>query len=121
MGGSFAIDWRLIGSVLFGLFFAGVAYNFFVDKLDERKVGYLAPLVVGGVILTLIGMAFVSWQSALLALACFVVTGTPMYIGEAVRNIRKREKALNIQRMIAECEAEKIEEIANQIENNDQG
>ncbi len=119
MGGTFVIDWRLIGSVLFGLFMFGCSFNFFVGALEDKKNGYLALLVSAGFGIILIGVAIVSWQSAVWVLACSAAAGIPMIIGEAYRSIQIREKGLRIQRLIAKAEAEKIEAIANQID--DQG
>lgn len=116
MGGYFVTDWRLIGSILFGLFMFGIAFNYFVDHLNGLKDGYLSLLVVAGVGITLIGVAIISWQAAVLVLACFAASGIPMIIGEIARNIQMREKALRIQRLIAEADVEKINEIANQLE-----
>ena len=108
MGGSFALDWKLIGSVLFGLFMYGCAYNAFVGSLEGRKDGYLAMLVAAGVGITLIGVAIISWQAAVLVLACFAASGIPMIIGEISRTIQKRERALRVQRLIAEAEMKDI-------------
>ena len=121
MGGLFVIDWKLIGSILFGLFMFGWAYDAFVGALQERKDGYLAMLVAAGVGITLVGVAIISWQAALLVLACFAASGIPMIVGEISRSIKMRDKALRMQRLIAEVDAEKIEKIAKQIEAHDQG
>lgn len=93
-----ALDWQLIGVTLAGLFFFGLAFNGLVNALDERKSGYVSLLVAGGVLITLGGVAIVSWQCALLALAMFAASGTPMIIGEAARAVRKREAALRVLR-----------------------
>ena len=118
MGDLIVIDWKLIGSVLFGLFMFGCSFNALVDYLKDRSDGYLAMLVTAGVGITLIGAAIISWQAAVLLLACFAASGIPMIIGEIARSIQMREKALRRQRLIAEADAEKIENIARQIENN---
>src|SRR3972149_9255178 len=102
MGAEIAIDWRLLGSVLFGLFCFGVLWNSLVDWLRERKEGYVSLMVVGGVLVTLGGIAFISWPAAILGLAAFVASGLPMVIGEIVRTIQKREMTLRIPQMIAE-------------------
>ena len=101
-GAEIAIDWRLLGSVLFGLFMFGLMFNGLVDWLGERKEGYVSLMVVGGVLVTLGGIAFISWPAAILGLAAFVASGLPMVIGEIVRTIKKREMTLRIQQMIAE-------------------
>jgi ACR3 family arsenite efflux pump ArsB len=99
----------------------GIAFNYFVDQLNGRKDGYLSLLVAAGVGVTLIGVAIISWQAAVLVLACFTASGIPMIIGEISRNIQMREKALRMQRLIAEADAECIEKIVKQIANHDQG
>jgi hypothetical protein len=102
MGIEFAVDWKLWGAVMFGLFMFGLIFNGLVEWLGERKEGYVSLMVVGGVLVTLGGIAFISWPAAILGLAAFVASGLPMVIGEIVRTIKKRETALHIQRMIAE-------------------
>src|SRR3990172_6568261 len=71
-GAEMAIYWRLLGSVLFGLFMFGLMFNGLVDWLGERKEGYVSLMVVGGVLVTLGGIAFISWPAAILGLAAFV-------------------------------------------------
>lgn len=89
-----AIDWRLIGAILAGLFFFGLAYNALVQVLGDRKDGYTAFLVVAGVLVTLCGLALVSWEYALLALSLFAASGAPMILGDIYRSIQRRDKAL---------------------------
>ncbi|MCK4826166.1 hypothetical protein KA005_61045 [bacterium] len=108
MGGHLVIDWKLLGTILFALFWFGCAFNAFVDFLRDRSDGYLSMLVAVGVGITLIGVAIISWQAAVLVLVCFTASGIPMIIGEIARSISKREKALRIQRLIAEVEAKDI-------------
>ena len=71
----------------------GVAYNALVAYL-EREVpehGYTAFLVVGGVMATLIGAAFiVGLTSTLLIGLCFIASGLPMIIGSVWRWLRRR-------------------------------
>ena len=88
------LDWRLIGSLAFALFMFGLAYNGLVHALGERKEGYTGVLVVGGVLVTLLGVAIISWQAAFLALCAFVVSGTPMLIGDIGRHIWRRDQAI---------------------------
>lgn len=98
IGCSQAVDWRLIGAILAGLFMFGVAYNALVHHLGNKKEGYSAILVVGGVLITLGGLALISWQCALLAVAMFAASGLPMVIGDIYRSIRRREQALQVLR-----------------------
>lgn len=97
-----AIDWPLMGAVVFGLFMFGIAYNALVGWIGERKEGYTSLLVVGGVLITLLGAAIVSWQAALWIVLCFSASGIPMIIGDILRYIHKREKALAEQRQMIE-------------------
>ena len=90
---SFAVDWRVLSAVLFGLLMFGVAFNYWVGLLGEKKEGYTALLVVIGVGMTLIGVAIVSWQSALLVLLAFAASGTPMIAGDIYRAVKAREEA----------------------------
>lgn len=94
IGCSGAVDWRLIGAIWGGLFFFGLSFNALVHALGSRHDGYTSLLVAGGVLITLLGLALVSWQCALLALAMFAASGTPMIVGEVYRAIRKREEVL---------------------------
>src|SRR5512139_4211041 len=89
-----AIDWRLIGVTLMALFMFGWAFDALVTHLGDKKEGYTSLLVVGGVLATLLGVALISWQCALLTLAMFTASGTPMIIGEVIRAIHKREQVL---------------------------
>src|SRR4030067_1849483 len=97
VGAEIGIDWVLLGSVLFGLFCFGVLWNSLVDWLGERKEGYVSLMVVGGVLVTLGGIAFISWPAAILGLATFVASGMAIVIGGIGRTIKKREMTLRIQ------------------------
>jgi len=88
-----AIDWRLIGAVLAGLVLFGTSYNAWMTQLADRKEGYVALLVAGGVAMTLAGVAFLDLRAALLALVCFAASGTPMIIGDILRYVDRRETA----------------------------
>ncbi|NOZ27989.1 MAG: hypothetical protein GXP39_08055 [Chloroflexi bacterium] len=83
----------------------GIAYNAMVEYL-EREVpehGYTSFLVVGGVMVTLIGAAFiVGLIPALLVSLCFIASGLPMIIGSVWRWLRQRriDRSLSIREMI---------------------
>lgn len=94
IGSTPALDGRLIGAVLAGLFFFGLAYNALMHYLDGKKDGYTAFLVVAGVLITLGGAALISWQAAVLCLVCFVASGIPMIVGDIYRAIKRREQAI---------------------------
>lgn len=89
-----ALDWRLIGAIAAGLFFFGWSYNALMHALSERKDGYTALFVVGGVLVTLTGLALIDWRCALLAVTLFAASGLPMVIGDMYRAIRKRDRIL---------------------------
>jgi uncharacterized integral membrane protein len=89
-----ALDWRLIGAIAAGLFFFGLSYNALMHALGERKDGYTALFVVGGVLVTLTGLALIDWRCALLALTLFVASGLPMVIGDMYRSIKKKDAIL---------------------------
>lgn len=88
------VDWRLIGTVLFALVMFGAAYNALMARLGDDKEGYTALFVALGVGVTITGVAIVSWHAALLALASFAASGSPMIIGSVYRYIRKRNSEL---------------------------
>jgi len=71
----------------------GIGYNALVERL-EREIpdhGYTSILVVGGVVVTLIGAAFlVGLTNALLVGLCFAASGLPMIAGSMYRFIRRR-------------------------------
>jgi hypothetical protein len=89
-----AADWRLIGAIWVGLFFFSLGYNWLMHVLGERKDGYTALFVVGGVLVTLVGLALIDWRCALLALTLFAASGLPMVIGDMYRAMRKRDRIL---------------------------
>jgi uncharacterized membrane protein (DUF485 family) len=109
---TFVTDWRLIGMAALFLVTFGVAYNWWVGSLANRKEGYVAMLVAIGVAVTLGIVAVISWQSALLVLGAFVASGTPMIVGDIVRSIRMREQAIKYQR-------HQIERMAAEIQHDD--
>ncbi len=80
-------------AVLAALAVFGIGYNALIERL-EREVpdhGYTSFLVVGGVIATLAGAAFlIGLVDALLAGLCFVASGLPMIIGSVYRSIQRR-------------------------------
>ena len=89
-----ALNGQLIASLLFGLVMFGLAYNGLVQALGERKEGYTGLLVVGGVLVTLLAVAILAWQIALLMLVAFAASGTPMLIGDIGRHIWRRDQAI---------------------------
>jgi len=82
-------------AVFFALWVFGIFYNFLVAWAESR--GYLEGFTwlaaAIGVLVTLAGIAIISWQCALLALAAFCFSGFPMAAGAIWRYIKLREKA----------------------------
>lgn len=76
------------------LFFFGIGYNWFVGWLERKGYheGYVAFLVMGGVIVTLGAVAVFDPDGALIALGAFLASGTPMIVGSVTRYIRERER-----------------------------
>lgn len=91
---SIRADFSQILAVLLGLFLFGVLYNLWVEYLINRKYveGYMSLVVAGGVGLTLIGLAILSWQLTVMAILGFTASGIPMIIGSFVRYIRMRAR-----------------------------
>ena len=83
-----------------GLIIFGVGYNALVAWLERQGYdeGYTAFLVVGGVLVTLVAVALVNWQAAMLVLAAFTLSGTPMIMGGWWRHVRARKHAQELLR-----------------------
>lgn len=101
------IMWSHFGSIVavYGLLFLfGFLYNRFVEWLEKNNYdeGYTAFLVVGGVAVTLMGLALLDWQAALVALGAFAVSGFWMVVGSCQRHMQARrtaQKALRERRL----------------------
>lgn len=95
IGGTSDVNWAAIGFVCTLLFLFGVGYNHLVMYLERKHYdeGYTALLVVVGVAITLIGVAILFWQAAVITLLCFAASGLPMIVGSAWRHVQLREKA----------------------------
>ena len=81
--------------VLIGLLIFGVLYNWAVEWLECRGYdeGYTSFLVVVGVLVTLVGVALLDWQAALLTVVAFVCSGVPMILGSWWRHVQARRRA----------------------------
>jgi len=93
-----ALDLRLFCAVAWGLLAFGVVFNDFVTRAGEHKDGYTWLLVVVGVLVTLLGVALISWQAAVLTLIAFVASGIPMIVGDVARYVGARRDAMARQR-----------------------
>lgn len=89
------LDYGVIAAVFLGLLLFGVGYNAFVAWVERRGYteGYLSLIVAVGVAMTLVGVAVLSIQAALLALGAFIATGTPMIVGSILRYIQARDRS----------------------------
>lgn len=80
-----------LAQVLLLLVLAGVLYDrFIVDVIEKQHppLGVTAWEVVGGVLFTLVGFAFLAGVEAfLLALLCFAASGIPMILGSRARHV----------------------------------
>ncbi len=78
----------------------GALYNVAVSWLEQRGYaeGYVSLLVVGGVSGTLLIIAIIDWQAALLVFLAFCCSGFPMVIGSIYRHVRARERGQDAQR-----------------------
>lgn len=89
-----------VGLVAVVLVLAGFLYNEWVEYLESKRYteGYLAFVVALGVVMTLVGVAFLLWQAALIALGAFICTGMPMIVGSVIRHVRRREEEQRAER-----------------------
>jgi len=79
--------------VIAGLFLFGLIYNAFVAWLERQghDRGYTAFLVVGGTLITLVGLWVVTdLETVILTLICFAASGLPMILGSVGRHVRER-------------------------------
>lgn len=83
------LDYGTIAAVFFGLLLFGVGYNAFVAWLERRGYteGYLSLIVSFGVAMTLVGVAILNIQAALITLGAFIASGTPMIIGSKEKRL----------------------------------
>lgn len=86
-----ATEFDNVVRVLIVLAFVAVLYDRFVVDVIERhlpSLGMTAWEVVGGVLFTLVGFAFLAGVEAfLLALLCFAASGIPMILGSRARHL----------------------------------
>ena len=87
------LDSSAILAVFFALVIFGILYNNLVMWLENHNYaeGFLSLIVAGGVLGTLVGVAILSIEAALITLGAFVATGTPMIVGSISRYIKARE------------------------------
>lgn len=109
MSSEIRLDSGTIAAVYLGLALFGVGYNALVEWLERKGYteGFLSLIVALGVAITLIGVAVLSVQAAILTLLAFTASGTPMIAGSILRYLRAREEARK--QMI--IETKRLEEI----------
>jgi hypothetical protein len=100
---TFQLDFSVVLALFFGLALFGVGFNALVSWLENNGFleGFTWLAVVFGVLVTLGGVAVVSWGSALLALGCFAASGSPMALGAILRYVRARKDAQMQTRRVA--------------------
>ncbi len=78
----------------------GALYNVAVGWLEGNGYaeGYVSLLVIGGVSGTLLVIAIIDWQAALLVFLAFCCSGFPMVLGSIWRHVRSRERGQDAQR-----------------------
>jgi len=84
--------WQVIGAVAAALLISSWAFNLWITAHEERHgytSGQTARLVVIGVLMTLGGIALVSWPAALIAFCGFICTGPFMIFGEHDRELAR--------------------------------
>lgn len=89
------IDSGVIAPVFGALFIAGFFYNLFTHWIQRKGYdeGYTALLVVGGVGMTLVGIALLSREAALIVLGAFSASGFWMVMGSIWRYAQRRERS----------------------------
>ncbi len=94
------LNWGLIGAVWGALLVFGFVYNLAVAWAERQGYaeGYTAMLVVGGTLVTLLGVAVVDWRAALLALGAFFASGFWMVVGSWWRHVQARRRAQDLAR-----------------------
>ena len=87
-------DFSLILAILAVLVLFGILYNSLIGWAERKHYleGFTSLAVALGVLITLGGVAVVSWQAALITLAAFIATGSPMIAGSIWRYIQMRRK-----------------------------
>ena len=85
-------SWQIFG-IIVTLVVVGTVYNRAVAYLEVKGYmeGYTSLAVAFGVLVTLAFVALLDWKVALMTLACFAASGTPMIVGSISRYVKRRE------------------------------
>lgn len=80
--------------VYIGLILVGIIYAILIYWVSEKGYleGYTSLAVVGGVLITLAGVYFIFPLAVAYTLGAFFCTGTPMIVGDWLKNVRRRAK-----------------------------
>jgi hypothetical protein len=82
--------WPIVVGVVIGLPVFGYFYNRFIDGLGEHE--HTSIYVTGGIFVTILTAALISWKAALLFLVLFGLDGVPMIVGDYLRGKRLAKK-----------------------------
>lgn len=106
----FGANPALFGMIALMLVAWGVVYNMATAYSEKRgwTEGLLSLYVAGGVIGTLVGVAFIDLGAALLVGGAFICTGIPMIVGSIYRYVTRREAAQRAAREEAYDETEGV-------------
>ena len=90
---------RLVVAAI-GLIVFGIIYNMIIAWTERHGYdeGYTSFEVVIGVAWTLAFVAVVDWRAALISLAAFALSGTPMVLGSWWRHVQARKHAQDLLR-----------------------
>src|SRR5690554_1398126 len=105
-------DPLLFAVILAALLMFGLWFNSYVERRVESADGeqpFTWVWVVTGTLVTLIGLAIINWQAALLALICFTASGVPMIVGSINRHERRQEKRRRLMHLAASEELARME------------
>lgn len=94
-----AVDSDRFIAALVALLAFGHGYNILVTWLHQQSQdhGYTAFLVIGGTLVTMAGLAWiVDLRTALIGLACFAASGSPLIIGSVRRSLQRRAAAIKL-------------------------
>lgn len=94
------MDWGRFWAVLWVLWVFGFGYNLVVGWLEREGLaeGYVAWLVVLGVLVTMAGVAVVDAEMAMVVTLAFCASGFWMVIGSWWRHVQARKAGQRAQR-----------------------
>lgn len=89
------LDFSRILAVYIALMVFGALYNLVISRLKKRGYleGFTWMAVAAGCAVTVLAVALISWQCAVIVLGAFVFSGSPMIIGAISRYVTSRERS----------------------------